>query len=192
MVKPLWHVDENTLEYANLPAWFIIDQQYHENYVFQTIMPGDTVPPWVDQADTLEGLADKVGINAEGFKATVSRFNQFALEGVDYDFQRGKSLFDQYWGDKDHEPNPCLGTIEKPPFYAFQAHVGCLGTKGGPKTNTKGQVLHLNGELIPGLYAAGNAMAGVSGPCYWGGGGTLGPALTFGYICGKNAAERKP
>jgi len=188
MIKPMWHVDENTLEYANLPAWFIIDQQYHESYSFQTIMPGDPVPPWVDQADTLEGLADKVGIDAEGLKATVSRFNQFALEGVDHDFRRGKSLFDRYWGDKDHKPNPSLGTIEKPPFYALQAHVGCLGTKGGPKTNTKGQVLHLKGEPIPGLFAAGNTMAGVSGPCYWGGGGTIGPAMTFGYICGKNAA----
>ena len=91
---------------------------------------------------------------------------------------------------KRTSPTHPLGP-EKPPFYAIPIHVGALGTKGGPKTNSKGQVLHVSGNPIPGLYAAGNVMAGVSGPTSWGGGGTIGPALTFGYICGKNAANEK-
>jgi succinate dehydrogenase/fumarate reductase flavoprotein subunit len=49
--------------------------------------------------------------------------------------------------------------------------------------------MHVSGQPIQGLFAAGNVMAGVSGPIYWGGGGTIGPAMTFGYICGKNAAS---
>ena len=68
-------------------------------------------------------------------------------------------------------------------------HLAAAGTKGGPRTNTKGQVLHVRGDIIPGLYAAGNAMAGVSGPGYYGGGGTIGLAMTWGYICGINAAQ---
>ncbi len=84
-----------------------------------------------------------------------------------------------------------IQTNEKPPFYALPTYTGAIGTKGGPKINTKGQVVHVSGKPIPGLYAAGNVTAGVSGPAYWGGGGTIGPAMLFGYICGINAAKEK-
>jgi hypothetical protein len=50
-------------------------------------------------------------------------------------------------------------------------------------------VLNVRGAVIPGLYAAGNVMAGVSGPGYYGGGGTIGLGMTWGYISGINAAE---
>jgi succinate dehydrogenase/fumarate reductase flavoprotein subunit len=66
--------------------------------------------------------------------------------------------------------------------------MGCLGTNGGPKTNKYGQVLSVRGDKIPGLYAVGNAMAGATGSVYAGAGGTLGPALTFGYIAGMHCA----
>jgi len=189
MFKPLWAIDANSGGYANLPAWYIFDEQYHEKYVFLTAMPGEPYPHWVIQGNTIKDLAQKAGIDPEGLKATCERFSKYAVEGADPDFQRGRSLFDHYWGDKEQPANPSLGTIEKPPFYAVQVHVGALGTKGGPKTNAKGQVLHISGRPIPGLYAAGNVMAGVSGPIYWGGGSTIGPAMTFGYICGKNGAR---
>jgi succinate dehydrogenase/fumarate reductase flavoprotein subunit len=187
--KWMWAVDINTAEDVNLPAWHILDDQYHEKYAFSGLMPGKPFPPWVIQGNTVEELAQKVGIDPEALKETVTRFNKFALEGEDLDFHRGRGLLDQYWGDKLNKPNPSLGTIEKPPFYAIPCHVGCFGTKGGPRTNTKGQVLHVSGKPIPGLYAAGNVRAGVSGPIYWGGGCTIGPAVTFGYICGINAAK---
>ena len=83
-----------------------------------------------------------------------------------------------------------MGTIEKPPFYALPVHCGCLGTKGGPRTNTNAQVISVFGEVIEGLYAAGNAMASVCGPAYWGGGATIAPAMTFGYIAGRHAAGK--
>lgn len=189
MFKPLWAIEANSGEYANLPAFYIMDEQYHEKYVFLTAMPKEPYPPWVIQGDTLEELAQKAGIDPEGLKETCERFSKFAVKGIDPDFQRGKSSFDHYWGDPEQPANPSLGTIEKSPFYAIRVHVGALGTKGGPRTNTKGQVMHVSGQPIQGLFAAGNVMAGVSGPIYWGGGGTIGPAMTFGYICGKNAAS---
>ncbi|MCP4623430.1 MAG: FAD-binding protein, partial [bacterium] len=68
-------------------------------------------------------------------------------------------------------------------------YCGSLGTKGGPKTNSNGQVLNVSGNVIEGLYAAGNTMASVCGPAYWGGGATIGPAMTFGYITGRHAAQ---
>ena len=65
----------------------------------------------------------------------------------------------------------------------------CLGTKGGPRTDVDGRVQHLDGGPIPGLYAAGNAMAAPTGMVYGGAGGTLGPALVFGYRAGRAAAR---
>jgi 3-oxosteroid 1-dehydrogenase len=64
-----------------------------------------------------------------------------------------------------------------------------LGTKGGPRTDGNGQVMDVDGQPIPGLYAAGNAMASAMGMTYGGAGGPLGPAVVFGYLAGRHAAE---
>jgi 3-oxosteroid 1-dehydrogenase len=82
-----------------------------------------------------------------------------------------------------------LGTIERPPFYAMPFKASFLGTKGGPRTNEKGEVLDGNDVPIPGLYAAGNVMANSFGSKGVGAGTTLGPCLTWGYIAGLNAAS---
>ncbi|MEU1980778.1 FAD-binding protein [Nocardia sp. NPDC019395] len=79
-------------------------------------------------------------------------------------------------------------SLEKAPYYAIPVHSGTLGTTGGPRTNTDAQVVNAYGHSIEGLYAAGNVMAGVTGMFYDGAGGTLSPALTFGYIAGSHAA----
>jgi succinate dehydrogenase/fumarate reductase flavoprotein subunit len=191
MSKPFYILDPNTCEYTNLPAWIILDQQYFDNYSFMGILPGSPVPDHVERAHSLDELAEKVGMDPAGLAATIKRFNEYARKGLDPDFQRGESEYDRYYGDKTQRPNPNLGTIEKPPFYALQVHCGTLGTKGGPKTNKKGQVLHVSGKPIPGLYAAGNVAAGVSGPSYWGAGVTVGLAMVFGYIAGRYAAKQQ-
>jgi len=191
MFKAFWILNPNTCEYENLPAWHIFDQQYFDKYPCMTIMPGDQVPEYIERGDTIEALAQKVGIDPEALKITIERFNQFAKEGIDQDFQRGESAYDKYYGDKDQRPNPALGKIEKPPFYALPAYTGSIGTKGGAKINRNAQVMHVSGKPIPGLYAAGNAAAPVSGPSYFGAGGTIGPAMVFGYLAGRHAARRK-
>ena len=182
-------VDPVRHDYTNVPAWCIFDQQYRDKYwIMGTIFPGDpNTPDWLTQADTLEQLAEKVGIGPDGLNDTVQRFNGFVKEDVDLDFGRGEAEYDKYSGDPTLESNPCLGTIEKPPFFALPVHLGTLGTKGGPRTNANGQVLHVFGHPIEGLYAAGNVMAGVSGPGYDGGGITIGLGMTWGYIAAKHA-----
>ncbi len=186
--KAFHYFDPVAYDYRNLPCWLICDSQYRARYPVVTVLPGDPDPDWLIWDGTLEGLAQKTGVDPQGLYATVARFNSFVREGRDRDFRRGESALDRELGDRD-APHPTLGTIEKPPFYALPVYPGTLGTKGGPRTNAKGQVLDVRGQVIPGLYAAGNVMASPAGAGYYGGGGTIGPAMTWGYICGISAGR---
>jgi 3-oxosteroid 1-dehydrogenase len=189
LMKPFFNFDPREYERPNLPAWIILDQDYLSRYALLTIMPGDKAPEWLPAADTLEELATKVGIDPRGLASTVERFNRFAVEGRDPDFHRGESVYDHFYGDPDHTPNPNLGTIGKAPFYAMQVHAGAIGTKGGARVSVDAQVLGTDGVPIGGLYAAGNVMAGVTGPGYPGAGSTIGTGMTFGFIAGQHAAK---
>lgn len=186
--KAFIHFNENGTGYRNLPAFAVLDSQYREKYSLLTVSPGDPDPEWFIKDDTLEGLAEKIGVDKDGLLETVARFNGFARDGKDRDFGRGESSYDRYVGDVS-ATYPNLGTIEKPPFYAAPMYPGSLGTKGGPRTNENAQVLDVRGDAIAGLYAAGNAMAAVSGPSYYGGGTCIGLGVTFGYLAGTHAAQ---
>jgi succinate dehydrogenase/fumarate reductase flavoprotein subunit len=190
LMKPFFAVDPVRYDRPNLPAWLIFDQDYVERYTLLTVVPGMPVPEFIPRAPTLEALAGQLGIDAAGLAATASRFNRFAESGVDEDFARGTSIYDHFYGDPENRPNPNLGTIGRPPFYALEVHAGAIGTKGGARTDERAQVLHVNGRPISGLYAAGNVMAGVTGPGYPGAGSTIGAAMTFGFIAGRDAARR--
>ena len=67
--------------------------------------------------------------------------------------------------------------------------MGALGTNGGARTNALAQILDVDGTPIAGLFGAGNVISCPTGSVYAGAGGTLGPALTFGYIAGRSAAR---
>ncbi len=190
MVKPFFDFDPVAYDRPNLPCWLILDHQFVEKYALVTAMPGMQTPDWVTQADTLEALSQTLGIDTDGLKQSITRFNTFATEGADPDFRRGESVYDHFYGDPNHEPNPNLGTIERAPFYALRVYPGAIGTKGGPRTDAHGRVLRVGDTPIPGLYAAGNVAAGVTGPGYPGAGATIGMAMTWGFISGKHAAKR--
>ena len=189
MGKALHAFDAGTHSYANLPYWLIIDQRYKNKYPAFSSLPGSPAPSYMMQADTLEELAQKAGIDPAGLKATVERFNGMVRNGHDDDFNRGDNTYDNYymWGDTDFEPPyRTLGLIDQGPYYAVKMEAGALGTSGGPKTNADAQVVDWEGNPIQGLYAAGNVMSAVLGDVYGGAGGTLGPGLTFGYIAGRH------
>jgi succinate dehydrogenase/fumarate reductase flavoprotein subunit len=137
---------------------------------------------------TLEELAAKCGIDPAGLRRTVARFNANAQAGVDPDFGRGETAFNRYGGDARHQPNPSLGPIEKGPFYAVRVVPGSFGTFAGLDTDGRGRALNHDGGVIDGLYVAGNDQANVMGGHYPAGGINLGPALTFGYIAGRDLA----
>lgn len=193
--KALHAFDAGRHVYANLPYWLIIDQRYRDKYHTFNTPPGGPVPSFMMQADTLEELAEKAGIDPAGLAATVARFNEMVGNGHDDDFNRGDNTYDNFymWGDTAFEaPFRTLGKIDQGPYFAVKMEAGALGTAGGPKTNAEAQVLDWSGSPIPGLYAAGNAMAAVLGDVYGGAGGTLGPGMTFGYIAGRHLGSHLP
>ena len=130
-----------------------------------------------------------MGVDGPTLRATVERFNGLARTGIDEDFGRGRTVYDNYYGDPRVKPNPNLAPIEKGPFTAVKLVPGDLGTKGGLLTDEHARVLDESGEPIPGLYAAGNTTASVMGRTYPGPGSTIGPAAVFGYLAAKHAAE---
>lgn len=181
--------DPASYDYANLPAWLVFDAQYARRYPLGTRQPGQPIPDWVMRADTLEGLAAQIGIDGAALTATVARFNAHADAGHDPDFGRGTSAYDHFYGDRSRSGAAVtLGAIREAPFYAVEIHAGLLGTNGGPRTDGAARILGHDGQAIPGLFGAGNAIACPTGGIYAGAGGTLGPALTFGYIAGRTAA----
>jgi succinate dehydrogenase/fumarate reductase flavoprotein subunit len=181
--------DPVAFDYVNLPAWLVFDDVHKHRYPVATEPPGDGVPDWMVAASTLAELAEAIRVDAAALEQTVARFNEHAGRGVDPDFHRGESAYDGWNGDHRFDgPLATLGPVDSPPYYAVRIHPGALGTKGGVRTDGEGRALDHAGRRIPGLYAAGNAMAGVTGMVYGGAGGTLGPAMTFGYLAGRAAA----
>ncbi len=187
----------NTSEGLAIPAFLVFDGTFRRKYSCGPMMPGATTPDWAlpkvlegnffEKSESLDGLARKIGVDADGLIETVRCFNEFARTGKDPDFGRGDSLQDRYYTAKAEGPNPSLGPIEKPPFYAVKVYPGDLGTKGGFRTDARARILTDSDEVIPGLYAAGNCSAAVMGRTYPGAGGTIGPAMAFGYIAAEHA-----
>lgn len=181
---------------VSIPAHFLMDQRFRRRYLFGLTMPFQNFPQeyltsgYVSKANTIAELAERIGVDRRGLLETVERFNEFARAGKDLDFHRGESHYDRYYGDPTVKPNPCLGVIDKPPFYAVAMIPGDIGTKGGLVTDECARVLREDGSLIEGLYAIGNASASVMGDTYPGPGSTLGPAMTFGYVAALHASGR--
>lgn len=176
--------------YENQPCWTVFDQGFVDEYGGFGVPAGGEMPDWVTRADTLEELADSLGLPADALAATVQRWNDLSAQGHDDDFGRGDSAFDGWCGDRRHYPGPMatLGPIDRGPYYAAPLYSSTLGTKGGPRTTVDCEVLDVEGHVIEGLWAVGNAMAAPTGMVYGGAGGTLGPAMVFGYRCGRSAA----
>ena len=188
-----FHVfDPAAYDWANLPAYLVFDQRFRQRYNVTTVMPGDPTPPWMTAGETLEALARALAIDPRGLEATVERFNAFAARGTDPDFHRGESAHDRFNGDPERGPNPCLGPLDTPPFFAVPLLPGTVGTKGGLRCDGSARVLDVEDAVIPGLYACGAAMASSMGIGYPSAGGMLGSGMTFGYLAGDAAGAERP
>lgn len=110
---------------------------------------------------TLAELAAKAGIDASALERTVAEYNRHAERGEDPAFGKGSTAYNRYLGDPDHKPNPCVAPLGKGPYYAIELVIGDLGTFAGLKTDAHARVLDEQGEVIEGLYAAGNDMLSI-------------------------------
>jgi tricarballylate dehydrogenase len=141
-------------------------------------MPGVSV----EEADSLEVLADRAGIDRDGFVATVREFNAAIRTSADFDptVKDGRSA---------HVVPPKSNwalAIERAPFYAYPVTCGITFTFGGLKTDTDGRVLRPDHRSIPGLFAVGEALGGLFSGNYPGGTG-LAAGMVFGRRAGSVA-----
>lgn len=192
-VQGLLHHNEapNGVEYANSPSWLIFDHEFVRRYGVVGLPPMEKAPEWLTGYPTLRELAEALGIDAAGLEGTVAAWNAAVAEGHDPLFNRGVAAHDRFNGDRSQRgtARSTLGPIDAAPYYALPVQVGLMGTKGGPHVDAHARVVDLDGEVIPGLYAAGNAAASPLGITYGGAGGTLGPAMTFGYLAAEHLAS---
>lgn len=135
-------------------------------------------------AETISGLAEEIGVPADALEATIQRFNEMATAGHDDDFGRGDEAYDRVFTGGASPLVP----IDTPPYHAAAFGLSDLGTKGGLRTDTRARVRGRDGEPIPGLYAAGNTMAAVSGTTYPGGGNPIGASMLFSHFAALDMA----
>lgn len=207
-----FHWNPTKREYSNLLMFMIWDDAVARNELVWTFRPPVPMPgessPWVISGASFDDLAVKLderlrtiaghtgGAKLDpafvaNLRATVARFDEFARTGTDVDFHRGETPIEIDWNGpgRPGSPNPTMAPFRSEgPYHCVILGAGVLDTNGGPKINTRAQVLGHDGDPIPGLYGAGNCVASISGQAYWGPGATIGPALTYGHLAGRHAA----
>jgi len=147
-----------------------VDEFFNREHIEDGVKKGRII-----RADTLEELAQKAGIDAAALKETVAKYNEMVDKGVDEEF--GKPSM--------------KAKIEKPPFYAIPQWPSVHHCMGGLQITDKAQVLDLDENVIPGLYAAGEVTGGVHGAVRLGS-CAFADCIVMGRTAGKNAAAEAP
>lgn len=175
-------------------AWIVCDHRALRRYGLGIIKPAPfPLRPYLRSGYLKMGrtpaeLALRAGIDPEGLERTIREFNEAAIKDEDPDFHRGSTDYERAGGDPEYRGNPCIGPLNRPPYYAIRVFAGCVATFAGIDTEAHARALGRNGKPIPGLYVIGNDMASITGGDYISGGCTLGPAMTFGYIAANHIA----
>lgn len=178
---------------GTIPTFLICDADALHKYGMGMIRPGiRNLKPFLDdgyltRGETLAELATGLGVDPGGLEETVRRMNGFAETGVDEDFARGTTVYEQANGDATHGPNPTLGKLARPPYYAVRLWPGDIGSATGLVTDDHSRLLRRDGTVIEGLYACGADMNSIMGGVYPGPGITIGPGIVFGYIAARTA-----
>ncbi len=161
-------------EWVTLPmpskAWFIFDADNLANAIDPEISADPVADGWALSADTIEELAEKIGVPADELTHTVDVWNGFCDGGEDVAFYR---------------PAATLTKVATAPYYAMLCKPTILNTDGGPVRDAKARVLDPAGDPIPGLYSAGE-MGSVWGGMY-NGTGNLAECSVFGRIAARSA-----
>lgn len=167
-------------------AWLVFDAAFRAKYPVLGISPDGPAPISWKQAGDLTALSLEMALPPGELEQSVERINEAAQSGTDREFDRGGDPHQRFNGDSANIPNPCLGRISTPPFFAAPIRPGLCNTKGGLDVDSRARVLNRDGSPVPGLYAVGDVAATVMGYGYAGAGASLGPAMTFGMIAAES------
>lgn len=194
------YVEVGKAMYANkaVPCWMIFDEGYVRRYVTSAnpLKRNQPLPPEliesgaVKRAATIAELAGEIGLPADELARTIQRFNRFAAKGLDPDFGRGQSAYNDCLGDPGYRPNAAIGPLDTAPYYATRVLPSDVGTCGGVITNEHAQVLDQRDRVIEGLYATGNTTATVMGRTYPGAGASIASSMVFGYVAARHVAGK--
>lgn len=186
---------ERSADVPSVPSWLIFGHNAHRRYLLFGRPPVLPFPrAWLKSAALVKSvdvgaLARAVEVDEAVLSATMGRYNAIAADGQDVDYNRGETEFARFFGDPTLS-SPCLMPLSAP-FYAMKLFPGELSTKGGVRVDEHGRALREDGTVIRGLYAAGNAAGAPGvGDSYPGAGGTIGPAMVFGYLAAHHAAAQ--
>ena len=150
-------------------SWLIVDQNMADA---SSVIKGYISRGYTKQGDTYEALAKEIDVPADVFAKTMETWNNYVKDRKDPDFNRTSFA------------NP----LDKAPFYAIKVTAGIHHTMGGLKIDSNAHVLKGNGEVIPGLFAAGEVTGGVHGGNRLGG-NAVADFVIFGRIAGDGAAK---
>jgi len=184
--------DSQRLFFPRIPSYWIFDQKRMEQGPLVQLRSGPAGPAglykwsadnreelergWIKQGDTVEHLAMNMGVDSGPFLETIKNYNLYCKHGEDKEFQR--------------EPATLI-PLSTPPYYAVELWPGGPNTQGGPRRNSRAQVLRADGSPVPRLYSAGE-LGSIYGMLYPAGGGNLAECIAFGRIAGENASEYPP
>ncbi|MEN3320745.1 MAG: 3-oxosteroid 1-dehydrogenase [Mycobacterium sp.] len=194
------YVEVGKAMYANkaVPCWMIFDEGYVSRYVSganplkKRRLPEALIERGaVLRGDTIGDLARQIDVPPGELAHTIQRFNDFAAKGLDPDFGRGQSAYNDCLGDPGYRPNAAIGPLDRAPYYATRVLPADVGTCGGVITNEHAQVLDEQDQVIEGLYATGNTTATVMGRTYPGAGASIASTMVFGYVAARHAAGRR-
>jgi 3-oxosteroid 1-dehydrogenase len=194
------YVEVGKAMYANkaVPCWMVFDEGYVRRYVSganplkKRRLPEELIERGaVIRGDTIADLARQIDIPAAELDHTIQRFNEFAAKGLDPDYGRGQSAYNDCLGDPGYRPNAAIGPLARAPYYATRVLPADVGTCGGVITDEHAQVLDEQDRVIDGLYATGNTTATVMGRTYPGAGASIANTMVFGYVAARHAAGRK-
>ncbi|MBI4258071.1 MAG: FAD-binding protein [Thaumarchaeota archaeon] len=179
-------LDFRTLSNPRLPAYVIFDEDLRlkgpiaradvgynrKRYCWSKDNSAEIEKGWIIRGENIEELSRMTHLSLLQLRQTFERYNRFCDEGVDGDFGRIRET---------------LVPIRGSPIYAMEIWPCLLNTQGGPKRNSRAQILDAFGKPIPGLYGSGELGSAWSN--FYQGGGNLAECLVFGRIAGRGAAK---
>lgn len=183
----------------SIPAYLVCDSAALQRYGVGMVRPGASAgllktfldDGYLTQGATLDELANRLGINAQGLKSSVEKINAYARTGIDPEFGRGSTAYSQNIGDASAGgKNPNLGPLLQGPYYAVKLYPGDIGAATGFATDASARVLGADQQPVAGLYAVGNDQHSIMGGVYTAPGITIGPGLVFAYIATRDALAR--